>query len=86
MSFPNLSHFSADYVQVAHHGWTDGIEDLYSQIAPTCGLWPTAFGEVNGGEGYPAAATQSEQALLALFNQMGVNENYFSFDKLYRID
>ena len=86
MSFPNLSHFSADYVQVAHHGWTDGIEDFYRQIAPTYGLWPTTPGEVNGGEGYPAAATQSAQALLALFNQMGVKKNHFSFDQLHRID
>ncbi|HWE87363.1 MAG TPA: MBL fold metallo-hydrolase [Terracidiphilus sp.] len=85
-SSPNLSRFSADYVQVAHHGWADGIEELYRQIAPSCGLWPTTFGEVNGGGGYPAGATRSEQALLALFKQMGVNKQYFSFDQLYRID
>ncbi|MFZ0338754.1 MAG: MBL fold metallo-hydrolase [Terracidiphilus sp.] len=85
-SFPNLSSFSADYVQVAHHGWTDGIEDFYRQIAPTYSLFPTTSGEVNGDEGYPAAATQSEQTLLALLNQMGVHTNYFSFDQLCRID
>jgi hypothetical protein len=86
MSSPYRDRFSAVYVQVAHHGWTDGIDDLYRQIAPTYGLWPTTFGELNGASNYPAEATQSEQSLLTLLNQIGVKQNYFSFDQLYRID
>ena len=83
---PSCGRLKADYVQVAHHGSSNGIEALYRRIAPSFGLWPTTYAEVNGGSGYPAAVTQSEQSLLNLFRQIGVTKNYFSFDQLYRID
>jgi hypothetical protein len=86
MLSPYRQQLPADYVQVAHHGWTNGIDDLYRQIGPTYALWPTTPEEVNGTDRLPPAATASVQSLLQLFNVIGVKENYFSYKELYRID
>jgi len=85
LASPYKHFLPSTYVQVAHHGWTNGIEDLYRQVNPKNALWPTTFDFVNGCSYISPEATQSAQTLLALFKEMGVT-SYYSFNGLHRVD
>jgi beta-lactamase superfamily II metal-dependent hydrolase len=85
MNSPYRDRFASDYVQVSHHGCTDGIEPLYSLIKPSFALWPITYDVMWRNIPRPAA-TKTAQSLVTFFQTIGVKENFFAYSGLCRID